>query len=97
MGWVNTNWITMAQSAGAAEYIDCISAEGKDSSNECPGYNPKQSDGGAPIMQELCEMQSTPSLSLLPSSLRLKGVVPDRVLSMSQIELNCILMLNWIV
>ena len=36
-------------------------------------------------------MQSTPSLpSLLP------GVVaPNRVLSMGQIELNCILMQNW--
>ena len=31
----------MAQSAGAVEYTDCISAEGF-SQNECPGYNTKQ-------------------------------------------------------
>ena len=50
----------MAQTAGAAEYTDCISAHGYDSSNECPGYYTKQSDGEAPVMLELWEMQSTP-------------------------------------
>ena len=28
--------IYIAQSAGAVEYTDCISAEGFDSTNECP-------------------------------------------------------------
>ena len=31
--------------AGAAEYTDCISAEGYDSPNECLGYDTKQSNG----------------------------------------------------
>ena len=34
-----------AQSAEAAEYTDCISAERHDSLNECPRYDTKQSDG----------------------------------------------------
>ena len=39
-------------------------------------------------------MWSAPSLPLLPGSLRLGVVVvPDRVLLMGQIELNCIIML----
>ena len=33
----------LAQSVGAVEYIGCLSAEGQDLSNECPGYNAKQS------------------------------------------------------
>ena len=48
-------------------------------------------------MLELWGMRSTPSLLLLPDPL-LPGVVAlDRVLSMGQIELNCVLMLNLIV
>ena len=34
----------MTQSSGAAEYTNCISAEGYDSSNKCCGYDTKQSD-----------------------------------------------------
>ena len=30
-----------AQLAGAVEYTDCISVEGSDSPNECPGYHTK--------------------------------------------------------
>ena len=37
----------MAQSAGAAEYTDCISAERKNSLNKHTGYDTKQSDGEA--------------------------------------------------
>ena len=60
--------------------------------NRYPGYDTKQSDGEVPVLLELWGMWSTPSLvSLWP------GVVAlDRVLSMGQIELNCVLMLNWI-
>ena len=79
----------MAQLAGIVEYID--------SPNECPGYDTKQSDGEALIMLEIWGMQITPSLPLLPSPLWPRVVVPDRVLSMDQIELNCVLMQNWIV
>ena len=78
----------------AVEYTDCVSAEGLDAPNECPGYDTKQSDGEVPIMVELWEMQSTPSLPSLPSLLWLLVVAPDKVLSMGQIELKCVLMLN---
>ena len=61
---------------------------------ECPGYDIKQSDGEVPVMLELWRMQSTLSLSSLPGPLRSGLVAPNGVLSMSQIELNCVL--NWI-
>ena len=64
---------------------------------ECPGYNTKQSDGEASVMLELLKMQSTTLLPSLPGPLEPGVVVPDRVLSMGQIELDCLLMLNWIV
>ena len=80
-----TTIICMTQSAGAAEYTDCFSAEGWDSSNECPGYDTKQSDNEAPVMLETWGMGSTIWLPLLP----------DRVLSIAQIEVNSVLMLNW--
>ena len=86
----------MAKSAGTVEYIDCIAAEGQDFPNECPRYDTKQSDSEVPVMLELWVMQSTPSLPLLPGPLRPGLIAPDRVLSMSQIELSCVLMLNWI-
>ena len=44
----------------------------------------------------MVRMQSTLSLPLLPGPLWVGVVAPDRVLSMGQTELNCILMLNWI-
>ena len=49
------------------------------------------------VMLELWVMWSTPSLPSLPGSLGHGVVAPNRVLSMGQIELNCVLMLNWIV
>ena len=55
----------LAQAAGAAEYTDCISAEGLDSPNECPRYDTKRSNEGASVMLELWGMQSTLSLPLL--------------------------------
>ena len=45
-------------------------------------------------MLDLWGMQSTPSLPSLPGSLTAIVITPDRVLSMSQIELNCVLMVN---
>ena len=59
-------------------------------------YDTKQSDDMVPVMLDLWGMQSTPSLLSLPGPLWPKVVAPNRVLSMGQIELNCILMLNWI-
>ena len=84
--------------ARAVEYTDCTSAEGYEPHlNECSGYDTKQSDGEVPVMLELWGMRSIPSLPLLPCPLWPGVVAPGRVLSMSQIELNCVLMLNWIV
>ena len=65
-----------AQSAGAVEYTDCIS-----------GYDIRQSDGEAPVVLEVWWMQSTPLLPSLPDPHWPRVVAPDRVLSMSQIEL----------
>ena len=48
-------------------------------------------------MMELWEKQSTPSLPSLPGQIWPGVVAPDRVLSVGQIELNSVLMLNWIV
>ena len=45
-------------------------------------------------MLELWGMRSTPSLSLLPDLLWLGVVAPHWVLSMAQIEVNYIFMLN---
>ena len=45
-------------------------------------------------MLELWGMHSTPSLPPLPGPLWLGVVAPDRVLSMGQIELNSVLVVN---
>ena len=57
-------------------------------------YDTKQSDGEVPVMLELGGIGST---SLLPSHSRPLWphvVTPDSILSMGQIVLNCILILN---
>ena len=68
--------MSLAQSAGDAEYTDCISA---DPINKCPGYDIKQSDDEASVMQELWRIWSTLSLLLLPVPLWPGVVAPDRV------------------
>ena len=79
---------------GGVEYTNSISAEGYDPPK---WYDTKQPDGEIPVMLELWGMWSTPSLPSLPGQLWPVVVAPDRVLSMGQIKLNCILMLKWIV
>ena len=59
-------------------------------------YDTKQSDGEVPVMPEYWGMRSTPSLPSLPVPLWTGAVAPDRVLSMTQKELNCVLILKWI-
>ena len=83
-----------AQLVVAVEYTDCTSAEVQTPMNECPGYDTKQSDGEVPVMLEIWEMRSTPSLPLLPGLLWPGVVAPDMALSMGQIELIYVLMLN---
>ena len=58
---------------------------------ECPVYDTKQSDGEAPLMLKLWRMWSTPLLPLLPGPLCPGVIALDRVLSMGQIELNCMI------
>ena len=55
---------------------------GKTPTNECPGYDTKQSDGESPVMLELWGMRSTPSLPSLPGPLWPGMVAPDKPLSM---------------
>ena len=60
------------------------------------GYDTKQSDGEVLVMLELWGRRSTSSLPSFPGPLWHWRVALDRVLSIGQIELNCVLMLNWI-
>ena len=62
--------------------------------NESPVDDSNQSDAEDLVMMELWGMQSTPSLPSLPCPLWSGVIAPNRVLSMGQIELNCLLMLN---
>ena len=60
-------------------------------------YDTRQFDGDGPVMLELWVMLSTPLMLSLPGPLWPGVVAPDQFLSMGQIELNCVLMLNWTV
>ena len=71
-----------------------LQRENPQPTNECPGYNTKQSDGEVPVMLELSRTHSLPAL---PGPHCLGVLAPDRVLSMGRIELNRVLMLNSIV
>ena len=64
--------------------------------NKCPGYGTKLSEGEVPVMLELWGMQNTSSMLSLSGPLRPGVVAPDRILSIGQIELKCVLMVNWI-
>ena len=57
----------------------------------------KQSYSEAPVMLELWGMRSILSLPLLPGPIWLGIVATDRVLSMGQLGLNCVITLSWIV
>ena len=59
-------------------------------------YDTKQFDREAAIMLQIWGMRLTILLPFLPGPLLPSVIAPDRVLSMGQIELNCVLMLNWI-
>ena len=79
----------MTLSAGAAEYTDCISAEGirpHPNPDEYHGYDTKLSDSKAPVILELWGMQSTPLLPSLQSSVWPGVIAIDKVLSLAQIE-----------
>ena len=54
----------------------------------------QHSEAESPVVQELWGMQSTPLFPSLPWP---EVVASDKVLIMGQVELNRVLMLNWIV
>ena len=83
----------IAQSTGTIEYPDCFSNPNPNT-NQCLGYDTKQSDGNVQVLLELWGMQNTPSLPSLPDPHWPGVVTPDRVLSLGQIRLNTLLMLN---
>ena len=64
-------------------------SEEKDFPDECPVYDTKHSNDETAVMMELWEMSSTPLLPSFPGRFWSGVVLPDRVLSMGQIELNC--------
>ena len=66
-------------------------------SKKCPGYDAKQTDVEVPVMLKPRGMQNTFLLLSIPGPLWPGVVAPDRFISMGQIELNCVIMLNWIV
>ena len=90
------NTSVFAQSAVAVEYSQHLCC-GVRLPQRVSWYDTKQSDGEAQVMLDHWGMRSTPSLSSLPGPLWPRVVAPDRFLSRGQIELNCVLMPNWIV
>ena len=78
--------ISSSRLEGAVDYADCIFAEAKEPSNECPGYDTKQSDDEASVLK-LWGMGSTSSLPLLSVLLWPGVVVSVLVPSMRQIQL----------
>ena len=62
-----------------------------------PSYNAKQSYGEVQVMLDFWGMGSTASLPSHPGPLWPGVVAPDRIIYMDQIEINCVLMPNWIV
>ena len=72
-------------------YYICIMCKSRNTSR------PFKVDGEVLLMLELWGKRSTPLLLSLLSPLWPGEVAPNRVLSMGQIKLNCVLLLNWIV
>ena len=84
----------MSQSAGAVEYTDYISVQGKVSSNERPRYDTKKYDGQVPVMLEHYGMLSTSTFPSVPCPHWPGVLAPDRLLCMGQKELHCAITLN---
>ena len=66
------------------------------SHKECPNYDTKKSNGEVPIMLGALGNAEYSSSAITPSLLWPGVVAPDRVLFMGQIELNYVLMRNWV-
>ena len=81
-----TKWSWWSSRLGLQNSLTASLQMGKTPSpNECPGYDTKQSDGEALVL-EFWGMWSSSSLPSLPGPLWPGVLASDRVLSMSQIE-----------
>ena len=69
---------------------------GKTPTNECPGYDTRQSDGEVLVMLGLWVIWSTLHCHCSQCHSSKECFSYDRALSMGSIELNCIHILNWI-
>ena len=81
--------IWQASRLGLSNILTASLQRSKTPPNHCPGYDIKQSYGEAPVMLELWEMRSTPSL--LPVPLWPGAVAPER----GQIGLFDIKLCTW--
>ena len=73
----------MAHSAGGSLTVSL--QRGKIPSNDCPGYETKQSDVEASVMQEILGMLCIPSLPSFPGPFWAGVVAPDKVQSIGQL------------
>ena len=88
----------VAQSDGAVENPDLLSARVRPPPPQwLSWFDNKQFNGEVPVMLELRGMRITPSLISLPGPLWPGVVAPNWVQNEGLVELNYILMLNWIV
>ena len=78
----------------AIQDTDITSTRWFDALNLYVGDDSTQSDGEVPVIVELGECGALLPLPSLPGPLWLGVVSHDRVLSIGQIELNCLLMQN---
>ena len=88
------NFISLPSQLGLQNTLTAPLHRCLDFFNECPVYDSKHSNGEASVMLKLWRMENTPLMQLFQVSLWLGVVAPDRELSMGQIELNCVHMVN---
>ena len=81
------NLTILAHSAGTVEHRGVKPLP----HNECPWYDTKLANGNVPVMLKLWGMWSTPSLPSLLGYLWPEVLAPNRFLSWSQTERNCVL------
>ena len=91
---INLSYAIIAQSVGAVEYTGCNSADGYDTTNECPDYGTKESDGEIPVKLELWGMRSSPLLPSLQGPFKPGMVASDMGPIYGLNRTNGILMLN---
>ena len=81
-----------AQSVGAIEYTDCMSAERQDTPKECPRYDIKQSDDELPGNEEYLFIAIAPRSTLAWSGSTWYGPIygSNRTKLCNHVKLNCL-------